>query len=115
MDVAITGSTGLIGTALVGAVTAAGHRPVRVVRGDASADQVGWDPSAGTIAAAALEGVDAVVHLAGAGIGDRRGDDAYKRELVDSRVLGTALLARALAGLQRPPAVLVSASAVGWY
>jgi uncharacterized protein (TIGR01777 family) len=72
-------------------------------------------PKAGTIDAGGLDGVDAVVHLAGAGIGDRRWNDAYKRELVDSRVLGTGLVARTLAGLAKPPAVLVSASAVGWY
>src|SRR4051795_10026485 len=118
MDVAVTGSSGLIGTALVDALRAGGHRVVRVVRGAPgapTADAVGWDPKAGTIDAARLEGVGAVVHLAGAGIGDRRWNDAYKREIVDSRVQGTGLLARTLAGLTRPPAVLVSASAVGWY
>jgi uncharacterized protein (TIGR01777 family) len=115
MDVAVTGSSGLIGTALVDALRGGGHRVVRVVRGAPGADAIGWDPKAGTIDAARLEGVDAVVHLAGAGIGDRRWNDAYKRELVDSRVLGTGLIARTLAGLTRPPQVLVSASAVGWY
>jgi len=118
MDVAITGSSGLIGTALVDALGAAGHRVVRVVRGvrdTAPGDAVAWDPKAGTIDAGGLDGIDAVVHLAGAGIGDRRWNDAYKRELLDSRVLGTGLLARTLAGLSRPPGVLVSASAVGWY
>ncbi len=113
MDVAVTGSTGLIGTALVAALAQAGHRAIRVIRGDGHG--IKWDPKAGTIDAAALEGIDAVVHLAGAGIGDRRWNDAYKRELLDSRVQGTGLLARTLAGLQRPPAVLVSASAIGWY
>jgi hypothetical protein len=115
MDVAVTGSSGLIGTALVEALGAAGHRVLRVVRGAPTGDAIAWDPKAGTIDAAGLEGVGAVVHLAGAGIGDRRWNDAYKRELVDSRVQGTGLLARTLAGLTRPPAVLVSASAVGWY
>lgn len=115
MDVAVTGSTGLIGTALVAALTTAGHRPIRVVRGTATGDAIAWDPKAGSIDAAALEGIGAVVHLAGAGIGDRRWNDAYKRELLDSRVQGTGLLARTLAGRQRPPGVLVSASAVGWY
>lgn len=116
MDVAITGSRGLIGTALVDALTAGGHRVLRVVRGRPSGgDAIAWDPKAGTIDAAGLEGVEAVVHLAGAGIGDKRWNDAYKRELLDSRVQGTGLLARTLAGLHRRPAVLVSASAVGWY
>src|SRR4051812_15413526 len=115
MDVAVTGSSGLIGTALVDALGAGGHRVVRVVRGAPGADAIAWDPKAGTIDAAGLEGLDAVVHLAGAGIGDRRWNDAYKRELVDSRVLGTGLMARTLAALTRPPGVLVSASAVGWY
>ncbi len=115
MDVAVTGSSGLIGTALVEALGAAGHRVVRVVRGAATGDAVSWDPKAGTIDANGLDGVDAVVHLAGAGIGDKRWNDAYKRELVDSRVLGTGLIARTIAGLARPPGVLVSASAVGWY
>ena len=103
MDVAVTGSTGLIGTALVDALGAAGHRVVPVVGapGDrATGDAIAWDPKAGTIDAAGLEGVDAVVHLAGAGIGDRRWNDAYKRELLDSRVQGTGLLARTLAGLR---------------
>src|SRR5213595_543435 len=116
MDIAITGSRGLIGSALVPALARAGHRPVRIVRGaPAGTDELAWDPAAGAIDAAGLEGVDAVVHLAGAGIGDRRWNDAYKRELVDSRVLGTGLIARTIAGLTRPPRVLVSASAVGWY
>jgi len=115
VDVAISGSSGLIGTALIQALTAAGHRIVRIVRGAATGDAVSWDPQAETIDGAALEGMDAVVHLAGAGIGDHRWTDAYKQELVDSRVRGTTLIATTLAGRQRPPAVLVSASAVGWY
>jgi uncharacterized protein (TIGR01777 family) len=118
MDVAVTGSTGLIGTALVDALTGAGHRVLRVVRRpppSPASDAVVWDPKAGTIDAAGLEDVDAVVHLAGAGIGDKRWNEAYKRELLDSRVQGTGLLARTLAGLTRRPGVLVSASAVGWY
>jgi uncharacterized protein len=115
MDIAVTGSSGLIGTALVDALGAAGHRVVRVVRGAPTGDAIAWDPKAGTIDGAGLDGVGAVVHLAGAGIGDRRWNDAYKREIVDSRVQGTGLLARTLAGLTRPPAVLVSASAIGWY
>lgn len=116
MDVAVTGSTGLIGTALVARLQADGHRVRRVVRGapPAGGGAVRWDPSAGTIDAAALEGVDAVVHLAGApliGLWTKR----FKRRILDSRTSGTGLLARTLAGLERRPSVLVSGSAVGYY
>jgi uncharacterized protein len=116
MRVAVTGSTGLIGTALTAALADAGHEVVRVVRGDArDAGTVRWDPQAGTIDAAGLAGIDAVVHLAGAGIADHRWTDAYKRELVDSRVLGTGLMARTLAALDPRPAVLISASGIDYY
>jgi uncharacterized protein (TIGR01777 family) len=116
MDVVVTGSSGLIGTALVEALRAHGHRPVRLVRRPAGGDdELTWDPGAGTIDAGGLEGVDAVVHLAGAGIGDHRWTDAYKREVLTSRTAPTALLARTLAGLRRPPSVLLSGSAVGYY
>jgi uncharacterized protein len=116
MDIAVTGSHGFVGSALVPALARAGHRPVRVVRtrpvGD---DELGWDPEAGTIDAAGLEGIGGVVHLAGAGIGDKRWTDARKRLILESRTKGTDLLARTLAGLTRPPSVLVSASATGYY
>lgn len=117
MQIAITGSTGLIGSALSSALRADGHTVVPVVRRPVADGEraVRWDPSAGTIDATALEGVDAVVHLAGAGIGDHRWNDAYKREILDSRVRGTELLAGALAGLERKPQVLVSGSAIGFY
>ena len=116
MDVAITGSSGLVGTALAAALRADGHRVVRVVRGGTpSGDTVRWDLDAGTIDAAGLEGLDAVVHLAGAGIADKRWTDERKAVVLGSRVQGTTLLARTLAGLDCPPPVLVSASAVGWY
>jgi uncharacterized protein len=115
MKVAITGSTGLIGTALSQHLRSAGHSVVPVVRRSPSAGQVLWDPAAGTIDAAGLEGVDAVVHLAGAGIGDHRWTADYKRELVDSRTKSTTLLATTLADLDQKPAVLLSGSAIGWY
>jgi uncharacterized protein (TIGR01777 family) len=115
MDVLVTGSSGLIGTALRAALTAGGHRPVRLVRGAATGDAIAWDPAAGTIDAASLEGIDAVVHLAGAGIGDHRWTDAYKSEIRDSRTKSTTLLATTLAGLSARPAVLLSGSAVGIY
>jgi uncharacterized protein len=116
MDIAVTGSHGFVGSALVPALARVGHRPVRVVRtrpvGD---DELGWDPEAGTIDAAGLEGIGGVVHLAGAGIGDKRWTDARKRLILESRTKGTDLLARTLAGLTRRPSVLVSASAIGYY
>lgn len=115
MDVGITGSSGLIGTALQTALRASGHRAVPIVRRVAAPGQISWDPAAGTIDTAALEGIDAVVHLAGAGIGDHRWTDDYKREVLDSRVKGTTTLATALASAATKPAVLVSGSAIGWY
>jgi len=116
MQVAITGASGLIGRALAESLRLDGHRVRPLVRrapDDPAA--VRWDPAAGTIDAAALEGVDAVVHLAGAGIGDKRWSEDRKRELHDSRTHGTDLLARTLAGLDRPPMVLLSGSAIGFY
>jgi uncharacterized protein (TIGR01777 family) len=116
MDVLITGSSGLIGSALRPALQAAGHRPLRLVRGATTEpDAIGWDPKAGAIDAASLDGIDAVVNLAGAGIGDHRWTDAYKQEILESRVRTTDLLARTLAGLERKPSVLLSGSAVGYY
>lgn len=117
MDVAITGSSGLIGTALRHALTEYGHRPIRIVRRppDAGGDEVFWKPSNGEIDGKSLEGVDAVVNLAGAGIGDRRWTSDYRQLLVDSRVNGTALLAATCAGLERPPSAFLSGSAIGYY
>lgn len=117
MQIAVTGSTGLIGRALSASLRAEGHTVVPVVRRPVAEGEsaVRWDPAAGSIDAAALEGLDAVVHLAGAGIGDKRWSEAYKREILDSRVRGTELLAGALAGLERKPSVLVSGSAIGVY
>lgn len=116
MKIAVTGSSGMIGTALTGALRDDGHEVVRVVRTTPAPEgTVRWDPAAGEIDAAGLEGVDAVVHLAGAGVGDHRWTDEYKREVHDSRTLGTGLLARTLAGLDRPPKVLLSSSGVHYY
>ena len=117
MQVAISGSTGLIGSALVEALTEAGHRTIRLVRPGTTGDVEGiaWDPEAGTIDARALEGVDAVVNLSGRSIGERRWTDAEKELIRSSRIGPTRLLAETLAGLERKPAVFVSASAVGVY
>ena len=115
MDIVISGSSGLIGTALVAALTDAGHRPVRLVRREPSGDEIRWDPEAGSIDATSLEGMDGVVHLAGAGIGDHRWTDEYKLEILRSRTKSTVLLSGALADLAKPPSVLVSGSAIGFY
>jgi uncharacterized protein (TIGR01777 family) len=118
VDIAVTGATGLIGGALTAALRGDGHRVRVVTRGTGTGtggDTVRWDPAAGTIDADALAGVEAVVHLAGAGIGDKRWTAARKREILESRTKGTDLLARTLAGLDPRPAVLVSGSAIGIY
>jgi hypothetical protein len=117
MRVVVTGSSGLIGRALCSRLLANGHEVVRVVRQPVRPDDhvLQWNPQAGTIDASALEGADAAIHLAGAGIGDRRWNEARKRILFESRSRSTALLSRALAVLDRPPRVLVSASAIGFY
>ncbi|MGW1466462.1 TIGR01777 family oxidoreductase [Streptomyces sp. NPDC002308] len=114
--IAVTGSTGLIGAALVRSLRADGHEVARLVRRPAKAgDEVQWDPHRGYVDVAGLVGCDAVVHLAGAGVGDHRWTEAYKKEIRDSRVLGTAAVAEALASLDTPPKVLVSGSAIGYY
>ncbi|MFF9686182.1 TIGR01777 family oxidoreductase [Streptomyces sp. NPDC014623] len=114
--IAVTGSTGLIGAALVRSLRADGHEVVRLVRRPAStADEVEWDPKRQYVDVAGLAGCDAVVHLAGAGVGDHRWTEAYKREIRDSRVLGTAAVAEAVASLDTPPKVLLSGSAIGFY
>jgi uncharacterized protein (TIGR01777 family) len=112
----VTGASGLIGTALVADLVADGHTVTRLVRrAPQDPAEARWDPEAGTIDVEALRGVDAVVHLAGAGIGDHRWTDERKRLVLRSRVDGTSTLARALARLDPAPSVLVSASAIGYY
>lgn len=116
MKIAITGASGLIGSALSADLSRDGHQVVRLVRGPSrSAGEAFWDPVGGHVDLAGLAGCDAVVHLAGAGVGDRRWSEAYKREILDSRVRGTRAIAHAAAALDPAPAVLVSASAVGFY
>ncbi len=115
MDVLVSGSTGLIGSALVSAVRDEGHRVVRLTRSqDAGDDAVRWDPSAGEIEADRLEGIDAVVHLAGENIVGRW-TSTKKARIWNSRVQGTRLLAETLARLVSPPRVMVSSSATGYY
>jgi uncharacterized protein len=115
--VAITGATGLIGGALAASLQRDGYRVHRITRsaGKAGPDDVVWDPRSGTIDAAKLEGVDAVVHLAGEPIGASRWTDATKHRIRASREQGTDLIARTIAGLGSGPRVLVSGSAVGFY
>ncbi|MFI5755401.1 TIGR01777 family oxidoreductase [Streptomyces sp. NPDC051569] len=116
MRIAVTGSTGLIGTALVRSLRADGHEVRRLVRHPArGADEVQWDPMRQYVDTDGLRGCEAVVHLAGAGVGDRRWTEAYKKEIRDSRLLGTAAIAEAVASLDVPPRVLVSGSAIGFY
>jgi uncharacterized protein (TIGR01777 family) len=119
MDIAITGASGLIGSAVAAVATAAGHRVTRLVRRETERPgEVRWDPELGRLDPAVLADVDAVVHLAGAGIGDHRWSAAYKEQIRDSRVAGTALVSAALASAQGAdgrPRTLVSGSAVGWY
>ncbi len=114
--VVITGASGLIGEKLTKAFEADGKRVLRAVRRDARGDQeISWDPANGTIDRERLEGVDAVVHLAGAGIADRRWSESYKKTILDSRVDGTTLIAETLASLENKPSVFACASAIGFY
>lgn len=116
MRIAITGSSGLIGTALTDHLRAGGHEVLPVVRETPRTGQIGWDPSAGRLDAGDLAGVDAVVHLAGAGIGDHRWTDEYKQVLLESRTTTTRLLAERMAELGADgPRTLISGSAIGFY
>jgi hypothetical protein len=115
LSVAVTGASGLIGRALVPVLGAAGHTVTRLVRRTPGPGEAHWNPGAGQIDAAALEGTDVVVHLAGESIASARWTVERKRRIRDSRVVGTGLLARTLAALDRPPQLLVSASAIGLY
>ncbi|HXT89288.1 MAG TPA: TIGR01777 family oxidoreductase [Trebonia sp.] len=131
MKVAVTGSSGLIGTALAASLQADGHQVVRLVRrtprtgpansggqrggADRATSEVRWDPRAADAGDPALSGVDAVVHLAGAGVGDHRWTASYKAELRASRVLATTALASAVAATRPQPKAFIVASAIGWY
>lgn len=116
MKIAVTGASGLIGTPLVAELRSRGHDVFRLVRRAAAApDEITWNPASGFVDLGALAGTDVVFHLAGAGVGDHRWTDAYKQEIRDSRVMGTDTISRAMAQLDPRPAVLVSASAIGFY
>ena len=116
MKILVSGSHGLVGKALINSLISDRHEIVRLVRSKSSgAGEIEWHPDQGKLDAASLEGVDAVVHLAGESIASGRWSDEKKRAIRDSRVKGTALLSDILARLSRPPAVFVSASAIGYY
>ena len=114
LHVAVTGASGLLGSALTPFLTTGGHRVTPVTRQPKPAHAIRWDPSSGAIDVSAFEGLDAVVHLAGENVGVRWTGER-KRRIRESRVVGTRLLAEALAELKQPPRVLVSASAMGIY
>jgi hypothetical protein len=114
MHVAVTGASGMLGSALLPFLTTGGHRVTPVTRQSKPSDAIRWDPLSGAIEASSFEGLDAVVHLAGENVGVRWTGER-KRRIRESRVVGTRVLSEALAGLKRPPRVLVSASAIGIY
>jgi len=112
--IAITGSCGLIGTALVGHLKSEGHTVQRLVRrAPVAVDEVMWDPQTGYVDLSALEGVDAIIHLAGAPVDGKRWSKKYRAEILNSRLLGTSTIAKAVATVK--PSVFISASAMGWY
>jgi uncharacterized protein (TIGR01777 family) len=117
MIIAITGATGMVGTELVPALERDGHLVRRIVRGTVrdTDHEISWDPAAGKIDAAELNGIDAVVHLAGENIAGHRWSKDFKQKILKSRTEGTRLLCGALAKLEMKPSVLVSASATGFY
>lgn len=117
MNILVTGSTGLVGSALLPSLKSEGHRVIRLVRSseEEGPDAVRWDPERGTVDSSRLTEVDAAVHLAGENLAEGRWTDEKKRRIRESRSKGTRLLSETLAGLERRPNVLVSASAIGIY
>src|SRR5215207_2867111 len=117
MKILISGSHGLVGKALIKSLTTDGHEVIRLVRREraAGAPEIEWHPNEGRIDAQQLEGFDVVVHLAGENIAEGRWTADKKRAIRESRVKGTSLLSNALARLSRPPALFLSASAIGYY
>ena len=112
--IAISGASGLIGTALAGQLRDEGNTVLRFVRRSAkSGDEIQWDPKSGQVDLGKLDGVNAVIHLAGAGVGDKRWTSKYRAEILNSRLLGTTAIAQAVATVK--PDVFISASAIGWY
>ncbi|MFN7802446.1 MAG: TIGR01777 family oxidoreductase [Planctomycetaceae bacterium] len=118
MRILVSGSSGLVGSALIPTLTAAGHDVVRLVRSKSanrSKELASWDPAKGQIDVSGLSDIDAVVHLAGESIASGRWNTERKARIRDSRIQGTRLLAETLAKLPAPPKVFVCASAIGFY
>jgi uncharacterized protein (TIGR01777 family) len=116
MRILVTGASGLIGTALVPALREDGHEVTRLVRrAPTAADEARWDPANHVLDPALVAETDAVIHLSGAGVGDRRWSEQYRRTLRDSRIESTRTVAAALAAAPARPRVLLAGSAVGWY
>jgi uncharacterized protein (TIGR01777 family) len=112
----VSGASGLIGSALVAHLRGAGERVVALVRRETrSSEEIRWDPGAGDLPTDAFDGVDVVVNLSGAGIGDKRWSSSRKKEILESRLDSTSLLAEAIASSANPPPVFLSASAIGIY
>ena len=115
MRIGVTGSSGLVGSALVDLLRSAGHVVLPIIRSSPSEGQIGWDPGNGILDPGSLEGLDAIVHLAGAPIAAGRWSPSRMKLIHDSRVDSTRLLARTIASMSTPPSVVVSASAIGFY
>jgi uncharacterized protein len=115
MKIVISGASGLIGKQLVSQLQQHGHDVVRLVRRAANTGEIMWDPKAGVLDSSALEGTDVVIHLSGAGIGDKRWTSSYKREILESRTITTSLIANTIAKMNRKPSVFLSGSAIGIY
>lgn len=115
MKIIISGASGLIGKPLIASLRKHGHEVVQLVRRAPRVNESQWNPSAGQLDVAVLEGCDAVIHLSGAGIGDRRWTAKYKQELVESRTKSTSLLASTIANCAKKPSVFLSGSAIGIY
>lgn len=115
MRILISGASGFIGSAVSARLRGDGHAVVALVRRAGSSDAITWDPAGGSIDQPALEGFDAVIHLAGESIAGGRWTAARKARIRDSRIAGTRTLVQALLRCQRKPAVLLSASAIGFY
>jgi uncharacterized protein len=115
VNVLISGATGMIGKALTNSLSSRGHDVIRLTRSPRSPADVGWDPERGQLDASRLNGVDAIVHLAGESIAEGRWNEAKKRRIIESRQQGTHLLAQTVAALDARPRVMVSASAIGYY
>ncbi len=117
MTVIVTGASGVIGSTLVPFLTTGGHRVIRLVRNSSSTsqDELFWDPLSGILHTDSIEEIDAVIHLAGENIGSGRWTPEKKRKIIESRVKGTELVTKKLASLERPPKVMICASAIGFY